>query len=252
MLTLFSDLDHTLIYSHRVSLPGKKVLAERLNGKEQSYMSEYTFRYLQGERAPRLIPVTTRSDEQFRRLLPLIRSFGCQYALVCNGGLLLIDGKSDPDWLEETLALAEQELKALPEAAAWLRERCGGERTHTPQGLMAYAACAEPERLAEDLRRRVDPARLQVGYDGRKLYCIPKSINKGSAVRRFIERFSPDRPILAAGDSEFDLPMLEAADRGFAPAALAARAGRASIVGLDTETGVFSDQICDALREVGG
>ena len=47
--------------------------------------------------------------------------------------------------------------------------------------------------------------------DSRKLYFFPPDSDKGSALQRFCERHSFD-VIIAAGDSEMDLPMMKIAD----------------------------------------
>ena len=44
----------------------------------------------------------------------------------------------------------------------------------------------------------------------------PKKLNKGSAVRRFRKRVAAET-VYAAGDSAFDVPMIQAADIGMAP-----------------------------------
>ena len=41
-IRLFCDLDHTLIYSHRVPIGLNKIAVEYLNGKEQSFMTQGT------------------------------------------------------------------------------------------------------------------------------------------------------------------------------------------------------------------
>ena len=42
-IRLFCDLDHTLIYSHRVPIGLNKIAVEYLNGKEQSFMTQGTY-----------------------------------------------------------------------------------------------------------------------------------------------------------------------------------------------------------------
>ena len=44
---LFTDLDNTLIYSRRRPLPGDKVVVERLNGADQSFMTGRTLEFFQ-------------------------------------------------------------------------------------------------------------------------------------------------------------------------------------------------------------
>lgn len=43
MTYFFSDLDNTLVYSHRVSLPGERIAVEYLNDHIQSYMTKKTY-----------------------------------------------------------------------------------------------------------------------------------------------------------------------------------------------------------------
>ena len=64
MTAFFSDLDRTLIFSHRIALPREKLVVELLNGREQSYMTCRTLAYLQNAAWLRLVPVTMRSCEQ--------------------------------------------------------------------------------------------------------------------------------------------------------------------------------------------
>ena len=47
MTYFFSDLDNTLVYSHRVSLPGERIAVEYLNDHIQSYMTKKTYDFLQ-------------------------------------------------------------------------------------------------------------------------------------------------------------------------------------------------------------
>ena len=46
MSILFSDLDNTLIYSHNRELSKPKVVIEHLDGREQSFMTQYTYDFL--------------------------------------------------------------------------------------------------------------------------------------------------------------------------------------------------------------
>jgi hydroxymethylpyrimidine pyrophosphatase-like HAD family hydrolase len=47
------------------------------------------------------------------------------------------------------------------------------------------------------------------------VYVVPKQLNKGMAVNRLRKLLHPDY-VIAAGDSEFDISMLEATDLGIA------------------------------------
>ena len=52
--------------------------------------------------------------------------------------------------------------------------------------------------------------------NGEKVYVVPKKLNKGMAVKRLRKKMNPGY-ILAAGDSEFDVSMVEESDFGCVP-----------------------------------
>ena len=91
MYVWFSDLDNTLIYSHRTTFTQKKVLVEYLRGKEQSFMTQETYNFMCSNRI-KFIPVTTRSVEQYNRLFVFGKEIEADHALVCNGAILLNKG----------------------------------------------------------------------------------------------------------------------------------------------------------------
>lgn len=209
MNVFFSDLDNTLIYSHRRRIPGKKVPVEMLDGKEQSYMTDFTYSFFRNADWLPLVPVTTRSEAQYRRLL-FPEAFRIRYALICNGGKLLADGEEDPEWSAETTELARDDLADLRELGAILGELCGRE-VRAPEEYYYYTKTDEPEKVCEALRKRNPKGNIRIEHDQRKVYLFPKAIHKGTAVRRFAERFGV-RVSAGAGDSMMDVPMLNETD----------------------------------------
>ena len=150
--------------------------------------------------------------------------------------------------LAESRSLAGRELEELPKAEAWLRQRCGETSTHSDQGVLTYAACEDPAALRQELAAVLDMERVELLCDRRKLYCIPRSLNKGAALRRFREQFPAERCV-AAGDSAFDLPMLEAADLAIVPQTLAGALQNQNRFSVPEEV-CFSDGICDILTAI--
>ena len=69
MIYFCSDLDNTLIYSYRHDIGNEKVLVETKEGKELSYMTKVSYELLkQVSQKKELIPLTTRSLEQYSRI----------------------------------------------------------------------------------------------------------------------------------------------------------------------------------------
>lgn len=249
MIDLFSDLDNTLIYSHRAQLNTEKVLAERLDGSEQSYMTARTLKFLQSAPDLRLIPVTTRSKEQFTRIALFQTQLPCHYALVCNGGELLVNGEPDPQWFAETQELTAPAMDALREGAALMESILGpGKEVRIPSGLMACAVFEDPAAAVEKLRAKINTPALSILRVNRKVYCIPSVMHKGAAVERFKARCQTGT-IVTAGDSIFDIPLLEAGDYAITNRKLAASVRNQNTVPIEDDL-ILSDEICTIIAKI--
>lgn len=242
MPTLFADIDNTLIYSHRLTITSPKRVVEFLNGKEQSYMTEFTYSFLTGKHDLQIVPVTTRTLQQYQRLENLILDLGCEYSLICNGAILLNYFQIDQAWYEETLRMIESEIPEIAKAEKWMKKYCNDGITYSACGLFVYSKCMNPQDLALFLRQYVDTEKVDVMYDHRKLYCIPKSINKGIAIKRFSQRFNVGDSI-AIGDSSFDISMLNQASVSIVPQKLGFDVQNKNTIICDAER-LFSDEIC--------
>ena len=89
------------------------------------------------------------------------------------------------------------------------------------------------------------PMKICILHDRHKVYCLPSTLNKGKAVERFAERFG-EAISIAAGDSEFDIPMLIRADTRIIPPALKQQLPSKNTITVPSS--VFSDGICDYLK----
>ncbi len=247
------DLDNTLIYSARRQIGERKKCAEYYQGRCVSYVTERTAELL--KKLPEsVLPVltTTRTAEQYRRIDLGIGPL--QYALVCNGGVLLRDGVEDAQWYEESLRLAAASVEERELARRILL--ADPERTfevRDVRGLFLFTKSANPEKTACILREKTDCGLVDVATNGAKVYVVPVNLDKGTAVKRFREwiacagrrRPTEDSRIFAAGDSIFDLSMLNEADVAVAPREMAGMPGlREDAVVMDG-THVFSEDLLE-------
>ncbi|MEU8823508.1 HAD family hydrolase [Streptomyces sp. NPDC048636] len=223
-----SDLDRTLIYSAAalgLDIPDAEaprlLCVEVYEGRPLSYMTETAAGLLaELARTSVFVPTTTRTPEQYRRVrLPGPPS---RFAICANGGHLLVDGESDPEWHASVRTRIEGECAPLAEVTAhlsatadpgWLlKERVAGD-------LFAYLVI-DRDRLPEDhvkeLTEWAEPRGWTVSLQGRKLYAVPKPLTKSAAVAEIKRRTGADE-VLAAGDSLLDADLLLAADRGWRP-----------------------------------
>jgi hypothetical protein len=207
------DLDQTVVFSERAAgAAGPSVVVEHLDGAALSSMTVgavAAYRALAGR--TRLVPVTTRTVAQYARItLPA----PAPHAVCANGGVLLVDGVPDPAWARWTAGLL---AGVAPVAAVRARlDRWAGQDwvrlVRTAEDLFVYLVAQSREAfppgwlaaLADDL----EPLGWQVSVQGRKAYAVPAGLTKAAAVERLRDRLDAG-PVLAAGDSLLDAPLLE-------------------------------------------
>lgn len=210
--TVFTDLDGTLIFSAARKRPGD-IVCEYKDGAEISCVTAR-----QAELLPRLtgiIPVTTRSMEQYRRIR-FPGGFCPEYALTDNGGMLLINGEPDPEWAAHSLSLTrecEQELSHCRRIMEQDKHRSFEIRM--VDGLFLFTKSDCPELSLERLKAEA-PNALSCFSTGQKLYVLPAGLCKGSAAKRLAQRLCAERTI-CAGDSLMDIPLLDIADAAIFP-----------------------------------
>ncbi|MEU2733681.1 HAD family hydrolase [Streptomyces griseoviridis] len=224
-----SDLDRTLIYSAAaLALTMPDARAPRLlcvevhESRPLSFMTE-TSAALLGELgdAAVFVPTTTRTRKQYQRInLPGPEP---RYAICANGGHLLVDGVSDPDWHAGVTARLAARCAPLAEVTdhllatadpAWVRKQRVAEE------LFAYLVVERellPEGWVGELAAWADGRGWSVSLQGRKIYAVPKPLTKSAAMREIAERTGAHRT-LSAGDSLLDADLLAATDRAWRPA----------------------------------
>lgn len=224
-ILLACDLDNTLMHSYKHYRPGD-VCVEWKEDREQGYMTERTVDLLrQLPDTVRLVPVTSRSLAQYRRIR-WPEGLEPELALAANGGLLLRNGALDPDWQRETL----RETAPLLPAFRRLLGLFDNEAAYQPRivdDVYFYVRAKNGwNRMTKGTYGwRTSP--LGVFVNGHKLYLFPTPADKGVGLERLRRLLSPGF-VISAGDSAIDRPMLAKADLALVP-------GQAMAEGLDGE-----------------
>lgn len=216
MDVFFADLDNTLIYSYKHDIGINKCTVERYHGREISFITEKTYVLLNElKKRMLLIPVTTRTVEQYSRIGLGIGEI--PYALVCNGGVLLKDGRQDNEWYQKSLQMIQESREELQKAVRYLeKEENRMFEVRCIQELFVFTKCRLAQSVVQCMKEALGLRYTDVFYNGEKVYAVPKILNKGTAVRRMKERLGAEH-VFAAGDSAFDIPMLEQADAAVMP-----------------------------------
>lgn len=222
MIGVFLDIDRTLIHSAR-SFAGDTEpveIVEHIDGVVSAYAAVGLADELAALAATAaVVPATTRSVAQLRRVT-LFDRVPVRFAIAANGGVILDDGRIDPEW-SGTVA---ESIRSGPRSVAWMQERAArAEPTAVARivdDVFVYLVLPTPER-AEAARERLDAPCRDAGWgcsrQGRKVYLVPDVVEKAVAMAEVARRLGV-HTVLAAGDAELDRRMLAAADRAIVPA----------------------------------
>lgn len=216
MIIFHADLDNTLMYSFKRDIGEDKRCCEIYNDKEISFITDKTYELLKRvNEKVLLVPTTTRTMEQYNRI-----DFGIpkpRYVLTCNGGILLVDGEVDETWYAESLAMIKESEGELQRAIPLLEvEPTRSFEIRLIKDLFLFTKCDGPEQAIAMLKEKLDTTLVDVFRNGIKVYVVPKKLSKGMAVERF-RTYMPADKVIAAGDSLFDVSMIQAADISYAP-----------------------------------
>lgn len=246
MSVFFADLDNTLIYSHRRNIGREKLPVEYLDGKQQSYMTSYSYRFLKDAEWINVVPVTTRTHEQFQRLT-FMEDLHINHAIVCNGGMLLEGGKEDEEWTLETMRLIDASVDALDMTFDMLTNDKPDTVIHRPTPYMIYFKSNDPVEESRKLRDLVNAEIINVEHDQRKVYLFVSGVEKGTAVVRYKKKMSVEIDV-AAGDDVMDVPMLNLARYALASSKIAPLVKNKNLIVIDGEQ--MADRICDELQRL--
>ena len=251
MIIFNTDLDNTIIYSYKHDIGENKICAEIYQGREISFITEKTAGLLKAVNdTVTLVPTTTRTLEQYNRI---DLGFGVpKYALVCNGGVLLVDGEEDEEWYRESFKAVEECQGQLEFAEQILQaDKNRSFEIRNIRRLFIFTKSSEPLLSVELLKSRLDNDKVDVFNNGVKVYVVPKKLSKGIAVERLRKKLGADL-VVSAGDSEFDISMLNSSDVAIAPGELSEIADLKADTIVHSSDEIFSDFVLEMVLEIAG
>jgi hydroxymethylpyrimidine pyrophosphatase-like HAD family hydrolase len=166
------------------------------------------------------IPVTTRTQEQFRRFVIFEREIPLTYAITSNGATILYKGEPLKEWSELTLTKLRLESVAQEELFSLMAKEglsFDGQLKHAENLFFYYILNSFPSNFdMKTINEIVTKYGWRTSLQGRKLYFIPRAISKGTALaficnREGLEAFA------GAGDSVLDWDFLQMCHYRFVP-----------------------------------
>lgn len=214
-----SDLDQTLIYSKKWIIDNEEVLCvEMIRGQEGSFISKAALdELIDISEKDFFIPVTTRTEEQYRRIN--FNDVSIKYAIVANGAKILIDGVIDQNWAQ----IVKEAFKCILSVESVYQELCnlkienGLEKIKIADDVFVYIIVDEltfDKGHLENYRDRFEGWQM---YDqGRKIYFVPNIIQKGLALAYLINQLKPQK-VVCSGDSLLDMSLIDVSDIFISP-----------------------------------
>lgn len=217
-----TDLDNTLIYSHKFIAANNIPLAdmsciEQYSGKDINYLSNKVNARLQRllqEPNCLFLPVTTRRTEQFLRLHI---AHLAEYAIVANGGVILHKGVPMQEWAD--IMHKKINYRTLNNLVKLFDSSFNSLATDVTicDSCFIFFKLENPEEFSAiipDLEQQY-PDWVFVQY-GKKCYAFPNCCSKGNALQWLNERLGYDY-VVSTGDSILDETMLNTADLAVVP-----------------------------------
>jgi hydroxymethylpyrimidine pyrophosphatase-like HAD family hydrolase len=251
-----TDLDNTIIYSkkHIQDENLENLIAvDHYNGDETSFVTQRTYE-LVCEMVKRgfFIPVTTRTVKQYRRI-SIFQEFQPKYAVTTSGAKIFVDGNEWKSWSQQIDQKLER-LRFLPhQVFQWVTE------TLSNQSILHYRFSddyfwsfvldldlVESNEIVS-LNEKLCNTEWRLSFQGRKLYIIPKFIDKWEALQ-CIADMEDGHLIYSAGDTFLDHSMVFNAHRGFVPrdSELMNYVGKSDSILITEEKGLLAgEEICE-------
>lgn len=216
--TQLANADNNSVYKNTNA---DTICVEYYNDEPFGYMlksTSDTLDKLHRERSLTIIPVTTRSVSQYNRI-----TFPdyVKHAYVDNGTVHVVHPyvPSDTDAIPRAFlpSMAGDKLDRYEKLFKRIERRDDVTSGAIADNMFAYVCCKTPED-AENLKHDIAEQMTDdiVTRSGRKIYITEAYVTKAHAVKT--ERRRDDKAtIIAAGDTELDIPMMLQADYAIVP-----------------------------------
>lgn len=222
-----SDLDQTLIFSEKhisIDLKDKVIPSEYKNESIITYMLYETFEKLKSlNNNLILIPTTTRTLEQYERIMIFKSYIWPRFAVVNHGGSILEDGVPNMDWDKHISELISVGCEPIEQMIGRFKSQLFHEGWvldfRQIDKLFFYCIIqldATPMGELTAFMTEVESHGWHSCLHGRKLYFMPKPLNKWNAIE-YIKNMLPTQQVIASGDSYMDFELLSMADYAILP-----------------------------------
>ena len=215
-----TDMDRTIIFSQRFleeyPTSAEYEVAETKDDRIISYVAldvKNKLHQLNRHNDVEVVPVTTRSKVEFERINIGLNN---KYAIISNGGIILENGEPMEEW--EAYLKNKWDRTVMLDAFMDLGDLASVCRNvDIIDGKYLFTKTDDEETFDLEINAlRIKYPELQFTRQRRKVYGIPKAFSKSIALEWLRDKINAET-VVASGDSELDIPMLQVADYPFVP-----------------------------------
>lgn len=214
-----TDLDRTIIFSNKFleDCDDEVVCVEEYEDKPISYMSVSSLNLLEKlKEKPNLsiIPVTTRSVAQFKRVRPVQ---DCEFAITSNGGTILHRGKVFIPWYNHINSILLSYKKDFKKLKNLLMNYVDyyKKMPKLVDNMFFFMKLKDNEEKNQELLGILDDIldkdKWEFTLQGLKLYVIPKEISKENALE-YLKKYLKADKLIVSGDGKLDIGFLKIGD----------------------------------------
>lgn len=224
----FSDLDLTLLYSHRAirkyhNNTYNALVVEEHEHKPLSFIKLECWDKLVKLSCEILhfVPTTTRTFEQYSRIhIPRVN---INHAIVLNGAKIYHNNHEDEVWRnhihDKLYTFDTNPTQIYNKSYSDIMNIPGVNKYRNAEDYFLYIVKdeADNKQLDQYLNIHIDSNNYMISNQGRKSYIVPKCIDKGEAIN-YVKNKVGCTTTYAAGDSKLDMSMSNYVDYFIQPA----------------------------------
>lgn len=214
-----TDLDRTIIFSNKFldTCSEDVVCVEEVENKHISYMTFNSYNKLSELKSKlnlKIIPITTRSVNQFKRVKAVQ---DCEYAITSNGGTILHNGEVFQPWQQYVNTVINKYNEDFPYVLQMMN-RFSELFEHEAKVVDGIFMFTKLKDNAEDIDFFVTQMTILLNLSkwnftlqGRKFYIIPKEISKENALL-YLKKYLKEDKLIVSGDGKLDIGFLSIGD----------------------------------------
>lgn len=215
-----TDMDRTIVFSQRFldeyPTSAKYEIAETKGDRIISYVAldvKNKLHTLNNNINVEVVPVTTRSKAEFERINIGLNN---KYAIISNGGIILENGEPMKEWEDYLSSKVDRvELMDVFMDLGELESVC--RKVDIIDGKYLFTKTDDAETFDLEINAlRIKYPNVEFTRQRGKIYGIPKAFSKSIALTWLKDRIKAET-VVASGDSELDIPMLQVANYPFVP-----------------------------------